>query len=263
MIRSIYYILMLTLFFWGCKGEFATPPEEASEFMRPTCHIGQLRSLTDSAPALPMIISEAVVIHGIITTSDSSGNIYKSLYVEQDGAAAEIKLNVYDIYRVFPIGSTVGVNLQGVAIDTLAGGCATIGPINTWPIIGRHIKLQPAIEPLTPEKVKLEEIDNHMIGRTVELCNVEFVTPDTTYSGSQKLRDTSGGKTTLTLYTSPYCSFANEPLPPGALDIRALVGVYNRKLQLRINSRDCVRPVRDIIFDPENGANRPTRHNQP
>lgn len=264
MIRiAAYILLMITCF--GCNKSFETPAPTDGDFMRQTCNIHQLKSLTDTASTLPMIIREAIVVQGTVTTCDSAGNIYKALYIEQDEDAMEVKLNAYDIYRVFPPGAIVAVNLQGASLDT-AGGILTLGPLNTWPIINRHIKKQPITQSFTPERMTFKEIDHTTLGRTVELCNVEFVKTDTTYSGSQKLRASasntinnstshsrgdSNGQKTLTLYTSPYCTFANEPLPKGSLDVTVLVSIYNDKLQLRINSLNCVHPARDINFEPD------------
>lgn len=249
MIRVAAYILLL-LICLGCTRDFEAPAPSEGDFMRPTCNIGQLKSLIDTARALPIIIGEPIVVQGIVTTSDSAGNIYKSLYIQQENQAMEIKMNVYDLYRVFPKGATVSVNLQGVALDTM-GGMITLGPINTWPIISGHLKRQPFTQTFIPERVELENIDNEMIGQTVELRNVEFIKSDTTYSGNQKIRASKGGKAILTLYTSPYCTFAQEQLPQGSLDMTVLIGIYNKKLQLRVSSLDCVHPARDIIFEPD------------
>lgn len=234
----------------SCRDNFPIPAPNPNIFLPPTCNINHLRQIIDTATTLPLIITQQIVIQGVVTTSDSTGNIYKALYIEQDESGIEVKLNVYDLYRIHPLGSTVSVILQGMALDT-AGTMLTLGPLNTWPLVNRHLEQQTIQQSFTPARMKLKDIDNQIVGQTIELCNVEFIRSDTTYSGSQKIRDIGGGKETLTLYSSPYCTFAQEPLPQGALDMRVLVSIYNNKLQLRLNSLDCVRPARDIVFRPE------------
>ena len=60
-------------------------------------------------------------VKGIITANDSSGNIYKTFYVQDETRAIEIPLNKNSVYKKFPIGQTVYLRCKNLYIYNYYG----------------------------------------------------------------------------------------------------------------------------------------------
>ncbi len=72
------------------------------------------------------VIVDDLVISGKVISSDESGNVYKSLFIQdgsfEDGTRAAIELRLFaSNYTKYPIGSTVYVKLQGLSIGDYRG----------------------------------------------------------------------------------------------------------------------------------------------
>ena len=80
-----------------------------------------IAELVDMYRGRPTVIGENLVICGRVTSSDRAGNFYRSLMVEQDGAAVEIRAALTDMYNIWPPGCRVAVRLQGLAMGEEEG----------------------------------------------------------------------------------------------------------------------------------------------
>lgn len=64
------------------------------------------------------VVDEELWIHGRVTTSDKSGNFYKSFYIQDDpnGPGIEIKVGRTSLYNDYKIGQEVYISLEDLAI---------------------------------------------------------------------------------------------------------------------------------------------------
>lgn len=64
------------------------------------------------------VISEDLWLKGRITTSDRSGNFYKSLYIQDspDGPGIEVKIGKNSLYNEYKLGQEIYINLDGLCV---------------------------------------------------------------------------------------------------------------------------------------------------
>ena len=191
-------------------------------------------------------ITDDEVIHGWITSSDESGNIYKTLYItDESGAGLSIAINDTQLYKTYAIGQEIVLPLQGYWVGKYCGHQqvgypqwyaqqstweTTFLPKSLWEELV-ELNGNPDASAVVPADVNLGDF----VGKTdtqtqlayqsllVRIQDVSFVEADgtTTYAGSvatnRTLIDSEGNE--ITVRTSNYASFKDELLPEGTLDV--------------------------------------------
>ncbi len=193
-------------------------------------------------------ITDDEVIHGWITSSDESGNIYKTLYItDESGAGLSIAINDTQLYKTYAIGQEIVLPLQGYWVGKYCGHQQVGYPQwyaqqETWEITflpnelwKELVELNGNPDPSAVEPVRVNLGD--FIGKTdsqtlltyqsmlVRIPSVSFVEANgtTTYVESsllatnRRLVDSDGNE--ITVRTSNYASFKDELLPEGTLDV--------------------------------------------
>ena len=69
----------------------------------------------------PVHIEKNLVIGGQVTSSDQSGNIYRSMYIQDATGAIEIKIGKSSLYNDYRPGQWVFVKLDGLTLGTYEG----------------------------------------------------------------------------------------------------------------------------------------------
>lgn len=69
----------------------------------------------------PVHIEKDLIIAGQVTSSDQSGNIYRSLYIQDATGALEIKIGKSSLYNDYRPGQWVYVKLDGLTLGTYEG----------------------------------------------------------------------------------------------------------------------------------------------
>lgn len=64
----------------------------------------------------PVTIYDDLWISGLVASSDKSGNIYKSIYIQDPTGGVEIKIGLYSLYNEYEPGQRVYVYLRGLTI---------------------------------------------------------------------------------------------------------------------------------------------------
>jgi len=64
----------------------------------------------------PVTIEQDLLVCGQVSSSDKSGNIYKSLYIQDETGGIEVKIGRYSLYDEYKPGQTVYVYLNGLTI---------------------------------------------------------------------------------------------------------------------------------------------------
>ncbi len=82
--------------------------------------IAQLKDMY-TANKGPVTIKKNVIIGGRVTTSDKVGNLYKSLYIQDETAGIEIKIGKNGLYNEFKLGQWVYVDCAGLTVGDYNG----------------------------------------------------------------------------------------------------------------------------------------------
>ncbi|HRO17130.1 MAG TPA: DUF5689 domain-containing protein, partial [Ferruginibacter sp.] len=79
-------------------------------------------------------ITQDIVISGIVTANDKSGNFYKQLFIQDTTGAIQVLLNATNLYTTYPVGRRVYIKCNGLYIsddngNMILGSRAVVGGV--------------------------------------------------------------------------------------------------------------------------------------
>lgn len=199
-------------------------------------------------------INQDIVIQCVVDGNDESGNLYKQLFLFDETAGLEFKVDVAGLYTDFPVGTKVVINCNGLYLGKYGGVVQLGGVYNN--AIGRlsadefYKKVYIVESGLTVSSTQttISEINDGMIGKLITLTDVQFVDSEMgkTYAESsattnRNLEDFGGNK--VIVRTSNYADFAGITLPNYKGTVTAILSKYSSDYQLYIRSLSDVRMV--------------------
>ena len=147
--------------------------------------IAQVKDMYKENGSKPYKVERNCVIKGQVTTSDQVGNLYKSLYIQDETAGIEIKIGKNGLYNEYKLGQWLYVDCSGLTIGDY-NGMVNIGyddPTHQYEtsylehayIIDNHIFKGEYSDPVKP--VVVTEADLHKkenLGRLVTIENLKY-----------------------------------------------------------------------------------------
>lgn len=199
------------------------------------------------------VVDSLLVVEGVIVSSDSAGNFYKTVTIMDDsGPGIDISVSDKNTYRVygFKPGQRVRVKLNGLFINNYHGMYQLGIPADDYTSSGHVVDLQGIpvehVESLVqrdgkrgqpiPEDVTLDKIDLQHVQRLVRIHGVQFVhnregfTNGDGSTGNRALIDSA--LNTILVRTNGYASFGTTPMPQGSGTVTGVVSIYNGTFQL-------------------------------
>ena len=210
-------------------------------------------------------VTQPMQIIGVVTGNDEGGNIYSSLYIQDNTAAIVISISQSGLYGAFTVGQTVLVELQGLYIGGY-GKQAQIGTTYTnpnkegaTPQVGRmsryiwkdHYKLLSPVPGLMVTPIEAKWNFNSLdiakdAGKLVTLKGVTLAEADgkAVYApgdGSVSLyggcaHRVISGLSNIVLRTSTYADFANKIMETERVDITGVAARYNDTWQIMMRT---------------------------
>ena len=207
-----------------------------------TTTIAKLRSYASSHKAVT--IQNQVVVKGRITSSDRSGNFYRSMTVEDATGGLELLIAQYNLDALYPEGLEVALVLQGCAMQCRYGVLQVGAPAPSYESFGVcEIETRQRVdevvvrsldaEPIAPKRRRVGELKEDDCGTLVRIDSLVLVAStsvDTLASEGLDMacwqryamfRDSRGD--TLVVYTSEYADYALTPIPLDSLSITGIV----------------------------------------
>lgn len=227
------------------------------------------------------------VIKGRVVSSDATGNIYKSLVIQDETAALAFSINQGSLYNEYRLGQEVVVDMTGMHLGYYRG-LQQVGspgdPDNGQPQLGfmsidywKHnaqlngipnpdFKLVPFGNPYPADEyycISFDDFDQltgatlpAMQSQLVEFRNVSFKIKEgeETYapyeeSVNRTLVDANGK--TMIVRNSGYSNFYNQKLPEGRGIVRGILSYYNSDWQIVLRSLD------DVMITTKGGEEEP------
>lgn len=215
-------------------------------------------------------VKEDIVIHGWVTSTDVSGNIYKSLYIHDGTAGLSISISQNNLCNKYRLGQEIVLPLKDYYIGKYNGQQqlgypawyqkgqtweATFLPQAMWEDIV-ELNGKPDLSRVVPMEVRLDDFVNkfdkatllHYQAQLVRINDVTFedagLVPysEENASTNRTIKDERGN--TLTLRNSNYADFRAKMLPTGKVDIIGLLGSYSSNTwQLYLRTIDDVIPA--------------------
>jgi hypothetical protein len=249
----LFFVLVLGLNFSACVDqEFDEPPvrglSDLSDKVNMT--IAELKALhTLGSDATP--ITEDKVIRGIVVADDRSGNFYQQIVIEDETGGIVIRLGANGLFGLFPEGTEVFVQLQGLYINDfnnlyqIAGDSE--GNVIANALISQYVSAGED-KGAVPTPVSLAELLNNpatfdtYLSRLVVMEDIEFADFElgatygdlsTGFSAENRTIQDCAGNSAI-VRNSNFADFADELLPEGRGDLTAIVSVFGTTVQFLI-----------------------------
>lgn len=230
--------LVLAGFISSCEKEFDSPPVTTL----PEGNIITIDSVRNMYTAVDTTIDMDLSVYGVVTADEVTGNIYKTLFIQDETNAIQLDLSSSSSNTIF-IGDRIRVSLKNTTI-TRDNSMVTITDIDP----DQQIVKQESGMDLTPEKVSISDLAivgaaTPYQGKLVRIDSVEFPCDEifstwadaiTQFSENRNLKDENNNS--LLVRTSGYSTFAGDYLPRGNGSIIGIVTQYNNDVQLVIRN---------------------------
>lgn len=203
-------------------------------------------------------ITSDILVEGRVTTSDRSGNFYRTFCIESEGAAAEIMAGIDALHNDYPEGAHMVISLNGLALGrrlgvlqigrpTESGSYYPTDYLGSKAALDRYCtRTSSSLAPITPALKSLSELSPDDCGCLIRIENLRYTPEEVTdicWKGYQRFTDADGY--TIYTYVRDYADFAEHPLPSGTC---SLIGIlqYNPSgegrylLKLR-DEKDCIK----------------------
>lgn len=238
----------------SCSVDYDAPPLNTPTYTGKAANYGIAQLKRDHAAATqakPDTIKEDLVVRAIVNSTDDGGNIYKTIYLQDDTAAIAMLVDQGGVGATYRVGQEVFINLKGLVISPY-GGEQQIGYpgayLNRTPWAQFQAHVQKNGWGIEANAVAAEVTDfssltaraDYYTNRLVKLTNVRFDGADSlTYAepngyGSRTLYDANNN--TMLVRTSNYAKFGSLKLPSGTGTVYGVLGRYNGAWQLNIRT---------------------------
>lgn len=195
-------------------------------------------------------IGDTIIISGIVTANDESGNLYKKFVIQDETAGIEVDVDQTSMYIDYRVGQRVFIKCQGMYIGRYNElpqlGYLYDKKIGRLPkdLVPMHIfpDSLPG-EPVEPLIVKADALSKTMVNMLVRLEDVTLVDGGSTWAdpdnyGERKLE---GGPDEFIVRTSNFANFATDKIPSGTGTLQGILSLFGDTYQLTI------RDANDII----------------
>ncbi len=279
-------------FLGSCKKEFDNPPGASEPQIVANKTIAQLKAMHTSFGAYDMVTDD-IVISGIVVADDKSGNLYKQLYLQDSTGAIELKLDLASLYGNYPVGRRLYVKCKGLCVSdynrmiqlgikAYVSGAPSLEGIPSN-MISNYVIGGSLNNPVVPKVVAITDLggtsvdmQNPLLGTLIQLNDFEFANAMNTYADTSAYKrdqnDTiknCAGRTII-VRSSGYARFAGARVKQGNGNIAAIYTVYQsgatgtKQLVLRdttditFNNPRCgAPPIGSVVYIDENFETQP------
>lgn len=279
----------------GCQDSYTAPELEIpSATLQANTTIADFKAafadeLAVTVPYKDEATKTPYIIHGRVISSDASGNIYKSIVIQDETAAMAFSVNQGSMYIDYRLGQEVVVEATGLWVGQYNNYLqfGMLGEYNglpqitfmAWDTFNAHVQKEGLPDPETQyvryghanptdrmycTVIDIDDIPTsgpdylNIMSQLVEIPNVSFVDagkdPAVTFAPYQDNADRyikgASGKQ-LNVRCSGYSSFYSTPLPTGVGTVRGILSRYGDSWQLLL------RGYSDVIFDSMGTVDEP------
>lgn len=257
------FILIISTFLSCVKDQdFSTPNVVCTEpNLTVTNTIAQVKEMYTFGGAT--VIENDVIIEGYVVSSDKSGNIYKTISIqdkpENPTSAIKIAIDETNLYAKYNIGRKIYVKLKGLAVGYSFGSiqigkavAGELGRISSYEINNYIIRSCEEVE-IIPKKVSISQLNESMLDMLVEIENVQFKTSDlgksygnienteTVNRVLESFNSNCNLVNEVIVRNSGYSNFKNELLPEGKGSVVAIFSNYYEDYQLYLRDTNDVK----------------------
>lgn len=260
LIKTLLFAFVILAFNTGCvhDDEYSNAPVECTDFTN-TINIADLKAMYNNGIVPVVKIEQDLVLEGYVSSSDETGNIYKTIYIqdapENPTQGLTISVNVTDTYAMFPVGAKIFIKLKDLYLGQYGGviqlgdmginesGVYEFGRISSDKYEQKFFKSCQALAKIVPYVITIGGSYDNLVGALVEIKDAQFVSGVlcSTYAlqdvtVNKNITDCSGN--TMLVRNSGFATFWNKTLPSGKGSVIAILSKYNSDYQLYLRSTD-------------------------
>lgn len=200
-------------------------------------------------PGEETVIGTDEFIRGVVVSSDETGNIFKTLTIQDGETGIAILVDAFDIHINYTIGTEVFVHLQDLFIADFSG-LPQLGynpsadNVRRIPegLVSSIILKSGESELVSPMSTTISELSDDQLNTLIQIDGLQFIDSDTgrTFADGANnsaynatLEDCDGNQ--LTLRTSGFADYANDRIPSENGRIRGLLQVFDGTYQIALN----------------------------
>lgn len=199
---------------------------------------------------------DSIIIVGTVANSDRDGNFSKLLIVQDETGAIAFAINQKDLYKEFPRGSVMAVNMTGLTFGRYSGqeqtGAMQNGSVNRIELdpFMLHVHQQMEGGKLDTLNITLAELNSlrsaedlvKWESQLVRINGVKFASPGEYFApGSATSRViTDGAGAQVDVRTSNYANFAWDRCPEGTGDVVGFITLYRTNWQFVLADDDAL-----------------------
>ncbi len=259
------YVLMtataITLLITACrkKTEDAPPTGEADIVANTTISALKARLTTTGTT---VAITDEVVISGIVSCDDRSGNFYQQIAIQDETGGILLRLAGNSLFTKYPVGRRIYVKCKGLYLGEygrmiqIGGGLEPGGSgvtLLAYNLHDQYIIKGALNQPLVPKVVTVSQLGTTLqdpyVNTVIKLENFEFAPSelgknyaDDNFSGNRIIQGCTNPATNrLTLRSSNFSNFATFAVPQGNGDIIGVYSIFNTTKQFTIRDTTDVR----------------------
>lgn len=260
---KILCVVLASFFIVGCvhDDKYDVPNLDGGQCadMAATMTIAQLKAKFANNTTYVFPDNATDILEGYVSSSDESGNIYKTIYIQDDPTnptqGLTISVDAVSTYTKYPQGSKVYIKLNGLAIGKynasspvqlskmVNGSFDRIPEADLATHIFKSCTVRKAITPKVMTLADMKTANDQYIGVLVQVNDAEFDAKAlcSTYAPDgvtvdRQINDPTTSVTTRIVRNSGYASFANQILPSGKGKFIGILSKYGSAYQLMINS---------------------------
>ncbi|MBL7765225.1 MAG: hypothetical protein JNJ58_03975 [Chitinophagaceae bacterium] len=253
------------------KQKFDSPPDPSNVDPKLAVNttIWELRQMLDlsgfSTPP-PVQITSDLIISGIVSADDRSGNLYKQIMIQDTSSGIVVMLGRASLYNDFPVGRKVYIKCKGLYL----GSYGKFHQLGYLPDLSNSLSDIPSSmiskfvvkanypNPVVARPMSIDQLNNlttsyKWLGSLIQIDSAEFTGADAgaeyaqdpnIASGTEReIEDCAASK--IVIRTSGYCNFRTALTPVGRGPLTAIYSRYNSTPQLLI------RDTNDVKFTGE------------
>lgn len=243
-------LLCVGLLTSGCYDSHFGEPEGSSAAEPTVTTIGELR---DNYAGTTFQITSDLVVWGVVTTSDHSRNYFRTLCIEQQGAALELMAGIDHLHNDYPVGSRVTLRLKGLVLSSSHGvlqtgrkpapgsGFATdyLGSVAAlYAVLTRNSE---QLDPVTPARHTIASLRPEFCGTLISIEGLRYTPEDltpSTWSGYKRFTDDAGNA--IFTYVRSYADFADREVPAGNCSLTGILQQDGARYLLKLRDEgDC------------------------
>jgi hypothetical protein len=275
-IRSILSIgslavMLAAVFAVACNKKFDDPAMITSTGLTANKTIAELKTAYPTVSGDIKLITDDIIIRGIVVGNDRTGNIYKMIYIQDASAGIEVDIDATGLYNYLPVGREVFILCKGLYLSNSANmiKLGTRVVENGTPVaagirgiyVDSYIKRGALNQKVDTAVVSsVTALNNNFQGMLIRLNGFEVNSADLTKTWADTSANKSStninlqncGGQTIIVRSSGYANFAGARVPQGNGSVTAIYTVFNTTKQLIIRDTSDVK-----MTNPRCGAGVP------